>query len=50
VAQGEQFSAHLRLLAHISRMLKNPQLRTQLLEAVDVEAIDRIIREQDEKS
>jgi PTS system nitrogen regulatory IIA component len=50
VAQGEQFSAHLRLLAHISRMLKNPQFRAQLLEAGDVEAIDRIIREQDEKS
>jgi PTS system nitrogen regulatory IIA component len=47
VAQDETFGVHLRLLARISRILKNPAIRKRLLEAADTAAIFNIIQEQD---
>jgi PTS system nitrogen regulatory IIA component len=49
VARDENFGAHLKLLARISRILKNPSFRKRLLEAGDAESIYQIIREQDER-
>ncbi len=49
VARDENFGAHLKLLARISRILKNPSFRSRLLEAGDAESIYQIIREQDER-
>jgi PTS system nitrogen regulatory IIA component len=49
VAMDENFGAHLKLLARISRILKNPSFRKRILEAVDAESIYQIIREQDER-
>ncbi len=49
VARDENFGAHLKLLARISRILKNPSFRSHLLEARDTESIYQLIREQDER-
>ncbi|MBN2707356.1 MAG: PTS sugar transporter subunit IIA [Deltaproteobacteria bacterium] len=40
---------HLKTLAQISRMLKNPDFRTALREAADREALFALIREEDER-
>jgi PTS system nitrogen regulatory IIA component len=49
VARDENFGAHLKLLARISRILKNPSFRNRLMEAGDSQSIYQIIREQDER-
>lgn len=41
---------HLRALARISRLLKDPESKLRLLEAADADEIYRIIKEDDEKS
>lgn len=42
-------SIHLKLLARLSRMLKNSNLREKLLQAKDAEAIYKTLCEEDEK-
>lgn len=49
VARGETFEIHLKLLARISRILKNPSFRKCLLDARDTETIYEVICEQDER-
>ena len=49
VAPEESAGAHLKALARISRLLKNPELRTRLVEASDGEAVYAAIRDEDAK-
>lgn len=39
---------HLKLLAHISRLLKNEEFKSQLLNAETAEAVIEVIREKDQ--
>jgi len=47
VAPEDAAGIHLKMLARISRLLKDPAVRTGLLDAPDAAAIFAIIREQD---
>jgi len=47
VAPEDSAGAHLKALARISRLLKDPGFRTRLLEAPDAPAIWTIIRDED---
>jgi nitrogen PTS system EIIA component len=47
VAPEDSAGAHLKALARISRLLKDPAFRTRLLEAPDAPAIWTIIRDED---
>jgi PTS system nitrogen regulatory IIA component len=47
VAPEDSAGAHLKALARISRLLKDPAFRTRLLEAPDAHAIWTIIRDED---
>ena len=47
VAPDEAAGVHLKMLARISRLLKDPSVRRRLLEVPDAAAIYSIIREQD---
>lgn len=49
VAPEDSAGAHLKALARISRLLKDESFRRRLLEAPDVEALYRTIREEDDK-
>lgn len=50
IAPEAAFGAHLKMLARISRILKDPAVRKELLEAPDVAAIHTIIQEQDSRN
>ncbi len=45
---AESDTVHLRALARLSRLVKNPQLRKELLEAGDAEAFVEVIRRAEE--
>jgi PTS system nitrogen regulatory IIA component len=47
VAPEDSAGAHLKALARISRLLKDPSFRSRLLEAPDAQAIWTIIRDED---
>lgn len=47
VVPDEAVGIHLKMLARISRILKDPATRKRLLDAVDATAIYNVIREQD---
>ena len=47
VAPEDSAGAHLKALARISRLLKDPAFRTRLLEAPDAHALWTIIRDED---
>uniref|UniRef100_UPI00059ED16B PTS sugar transporter subunit IIA n=1 Tax=Geotalea uraniireducens TaxID=351604 RepID=UPI00059ED16B len=47
VAPDEAVGIHLKMLARISRILKDPATRKRLLDAADAAAIYNVIREQD---
>lgn len=47
VAPDDAVGIHLKMLARISRLLKDPLTRRRLLDAPDVEAVFNFIREQD---
>ncbi len=49
VAPDDAIGIHLKMLARISRILKDPAVRKALLEAPDAAAIHAIIREQDSR-
>jgi PTS system nitrogen regulatory IIA component len=49
VAPDDAIGIHLKMLARISRILKDPTVRKALLEAPDAPAIHAIIREQDSR-
>ncbi len=49
VAPDDAIGIHLKMLARISRILKDPTVRKALLEAPDAAAIHAIIREQDSR-
>jgi nitrogen PTS system EIIA component len=49
IADANSFDLYLKLLARISRLLKDRALRSQLLEASDADALYEIIREQDNR-
>jgi PTS system nitrogen regulatory IIA component len=49
LAPEEAVGFHLKMLARISRILKNPAVRTRLLEAPDVAAMNAVIQEQDSR-
>ncbi|KAF0217457.1 MAG: PTS system nitrogen regulatory IIA [Geobacteraceae bacterium] len=49
VAPEDAVGIHLKMLARISRILKDPAIRKGLLEAPDAAAIFKIIREQDSR-
>ena len=49
VAPEESVGVHLKTLARISKLLKNPSVRSRLLEAEGDEDIYRIIAEEEEK-
>lgn len=49
LAPEDAVGIHLKMLARISRLLKDPSVRTRLLSAPDAEAISTIIREQDSR-
>jgi PTS system nitrogen regulatory IIA component len=48
VAPEESVGVHLKTLARISKLLKNPDVRQNLLDAVDAAAIFEIISKQEE--
>ncbi len=50
VAPENTAGLHLKALAKLSRLLKNPDFRQKLLLAPDAESLYRIIAEEDEKS
>ena len=47
IAPEENIGGHLKMLARISRILKDPAVRRHLLDAPDAAAIHAIIRQQD---
>jgi PTS system nitrogen regulatory IIA component len=49
VAPEDAVGVHLKMLARISRILKDPAVRKGLLEAPDAASIFKIIREQDSR-
>lgn len=49
VAPEESVGVHLKTLARISKLLKNPQVRKRLLEAQDAADLHHIIAEEEEK-
>ena len=49
VAPEDSAGLHLKALARISRILKNPECRAALLNSKDRENLYRIIREEDER-
>jgi PTS system nitrogen regulatory IIA component len=49
VAPEDSVGQHLKALARVSRLLKEPSFRQQLLTAGDRDELYRIIREEDEK-
>jgi PTS system nitrogen regulatory IIA component len=49
VAPEDAFGLHLKLLGRISRLMKDPAVRKDLMEAPDAAAIHEIIREQDNR-
>lgn len=49
VAPEESVGVHLKTLARISKLLKNPQVRKRLLEARDAADLNHIIAEEEEK-
>jgi len=49
IAPEDSAGLHLKALARISRILKNPELRSSLMNAKDREGIFKIIRGEDEK-
>ena len=49
IAPEAAFGVHLKMLARISRILKDPAVRKELLEAPDAAAIHTIIQEQDSR-
>lgn len=49
LAPEETTSEHLKLLARLSRLLKNPELREQLIKAKNEEGIFQILEREDEK-
>ena len=49
IAPETAFGVHLKMLARISRILKDPAVRKELLEAPDAAAIHTIIQEQDNR-
>jgi len=49
IAPEGAFGVHLKMLARISRILKDPSVRRELLVAPDAAAIHTIIREQDSR-
>jgi PTS system nitrogen regulatory IIA component len=51
VILAPEYSAgmHLKALARISRLLKDERFRTSLLEAADVDALQRILHEVDSR-
>ncbi|MDO8527195.1 MAG: PTS sugar transporter subunit IIA [Deltaproteobacteria bacterium] len=49
LAPEEATSTHLKLLARLSKLLKNIDLRAKLMQAKDSEAIYKILSEEDEK-
>lgn len=50
VAPEESVGVHLKTLARISKLLKNPDVRQSLLDADDAEAIFEIISKQEDMS
>ncbi len=50
VAPEDAIGVHLKMLARISRVLKDPAVRRRLIEAADADAIHAIILEQDSRS
>jgi len=49
VAPEDSVGLHLKALARVSRLLKDPAFRTRLLEAADGPSLYRIIQEEDDK-
>lgn len=49
IAPEESVGIHLKTLARISKLLKDPSVRNKLMEAADSEEIYRIIVEEEEK-
>jgi PTS system nitrogen regulatory IIA component len=49
IAPEDSAGLHLKALARISRILKNPECRTALLNSRDRESLFRVIREEDER-
>ena len=49
VAPEDSAGLHLKALARISRVLKNPECRASLLNSKDREALFKVIREEDER-
>jgi len=49
IAPEEAIGLHLKMLARISRILKDPAVRTRLLDAPDVAAMLAVIQEQDSR-
>lgn len=49
IAPEDAFGLHLKMLGRISRILKDPAVRKNLLEAPDAAAIHCIIQEQDDR-
>ncbi len=48
IAPEESVGIHLKMLARISKLLKNPEVRQRLLDADGSEALYRIIAEEEE--
>ena len=49
VAPEDSAGTHLKALARISRLLKDPAFRTRLMKAADAGEVFRIMREEDDK-
>jgi nitrogen PTS system EIIA component len=49
IAPEDAFALHIKLLGRISRLLKDPNVRKNILEAPDAAAIYSIIQEQDNR-
>ena len=49
VAPEDSAGIHLKALARISRILKNPECRTALMNSRDRDALLKVIREEDER-
>ncbi len=49
LAPQESNGEHLKVLACISKLMKNPEVRQRLMDAVGVEALLRIISEEEDK-
>lgn len=49
VAPEESVGVHLKTLARISKLLKNPEIRRRLVEAPDAETIYQIIADEEER-